>query len=108
MKKLISCLTLLILLFFKGQSQTEYHHAAGGHLLLAMDSIGGGGYGGTYAARLNVVEIGGNSTVSLSTYPGLGFSGSANSRSGGSFSMSYEIPVLATFNMGKYASEKAD
>ena len=108
MKKRFLFSTLLLLTTFLVQAQMEYHHGGGLNLMAALDSTGGGGFGLTYKMRFNVAEAGDNGAIAVSAYPGFGFSGSANSRTGGSFNYTYELPLLATYNLGRFATEKSD
>lgn len=123
MKKL---LTISAIIFFasKVSAQVEFNHSAGltyliGHYTFegVVDGVSVSenssiGYPGlTYNPRLDYL-LNDNMSVSLSLYPTLCFSGSANynSRSGGSSDsrFAFELPTLIQLNLGHHASRNAD
>lgn len=57
-----------------------------------------------YSPRLNVVEVGDNSTVSIRSRLGLAFE--VSTRQGSSFI--YDIPIVAEFNFGQASNNDND
>src|SRR4051812_38014052 len=104
-KMLLSALLFAAALFTGGNaySQISFNHSIGGGLYIAD----AGGWAFLYSPRLNVVELADEMTVSVGTHLGLGFSGSANSRTGGDGSFLLDAPIMAEFNFGHAANPDA-
>jgi hypothetical protein len=107
MKKFLTALMFLTLVFSKMTAQMEYHHGigAGGHAYILKDgSDGVSGYTIAYQARLNLTNLGEKGSVSIMTYPSFGFS--LSTQNGGSFL--YDVPLFATVNFGNFANVDTD
>jgi len=98
-------------------AQVSFNHALGGALYAKSFSItvngttytgAGSAPGITYAPRLNFVSLGDNATLSAGTRIGLGFSMTANSRTGGSGSFVFDLPFLLHFNLGHACNKDSD
>ncbi len=94
---------LFILLFIFvisiSRSQISFSHSVGLSFIMPtnQDLVDIGGLGVEYSPRLNVLEVGDNSTVSVGTHLLLGGSG-GDSRSG--FDFYYSLPLVAEYNFG--------
>ena len=110
----IKKLALIVTLFMFGlqglMAQVSFSHAAGGKVFIGSgEGFEYSSFGILYSPRLNFVEIGDSSTLSLGTHLGLGFQGSYNSRDGGeSSSFVFDVPVVVEFNFGQASNNDND
>lgn len=117
MKKVLGL--ALILVTSISYAQVSFSHAAGIKLLVAsseaqtisigdatvdIESQSSSAVGILYSPRLNLVEVGDNSTISVGTHIALTFE--ANSRSETSFV--YDIPIVAEYNFGLASNNDND
>ena len=87
------------------QAQVSFQHG-GGVGYFFTSSIGG--YGLVYAPRLNVAELSDDLSVSINAKPGLSFDFNANSRTGGSGTLGFDLPIFAAINLGMGAMPDSD
>ncbi len=106
MKKLLVAIIITICTFSFANAQVSFSHAVGAKYFLATNSdLDYSAVGILYSPRLNVVELGDNSTVSIGTHIGLAFQG--NSRDGSS-SFVYDLPIVAEYNFGSTSNRDND
>lgn len=105
-KTILTAVAVLSLAAFNAaNAQISFSHSVGGGLYASSK---GAGWALMYAPRLNVVELADEMTVSVGTNLGLGLSGSANSREGGSGTLLLDLPILAELNIGHAANNDAN
>jgi len=119
MKKLLLLTTIAFLGVLSVNAQMSFSHSFGGKYysaMIAAKSIEVGGVtveiekqssdaiGALYSPRLNLVEVGDNSTVSIGTHIGLAVQ--VSTQQGSSFI--YDIPIVAEYNFGQASNNDND
>lgn len=110
MKKLLTALMFITLIFVKLEAQLdlEYHHAMGlgAHAFVPKDDLSEAisGYTFAYQARLNLKNLGDNSSISLVVMPSGGFK--LSTREGSNYL--YDLPLFASINFGARATKSSD
>lgn len=94
MKKTI-LITLFTLVSASVFSQVSFSHSLGASIYVNSITAGGAV---VYSPRLNVLNFDDEGSVSLGTHLGLGFSGSVNSQTGGSGSLTFDAPIVVEYN----------
>ncbi|MBC7383314.1 MAG: hypothetical protein H7296_10050 [Bacteroidia bacterium] len=90
------------------KSQVSFNHSLGVSTYFALSTNAtASGYGIMYSPRLNFLELADETTLSVGTHLGLGFSGSANSQSGSSGSFLLDAPLMVELNFGQAANPDA-
>jgi hypothetical protein len=105
MRKVIimCCLLMATSLSF---AQVEFMHSLGGKYLFYSNSDGMIGGAALYSPRINL-SSGGNSTFSVGTHFGLGFSGQTGPQ-GSSSSFILDVPLVGEYNFGFGSTKDAE
>ena len=107
MKHFILLSSLLILSNFIQAQDLEYHHGAGASYMYAFN--GGsviGNVGLTYAARIGLLNLSKESSLSLNATPSLALSINSSTVYGNSSSFAFELPISANYNIGHGATKR--
>lgn len=106
MRKLTAVICLLMASSFLYAQGPEFMHSLGGKYFFYGNTDGVTGAGILYSPRINFSSEG-NSTLSVGTRLGLGFSLQSGA-GGSSSSLVLDLPVLAEYNFGFGSTKEAD